>query len=144
MPDAYKSPLSKLSGEGETTYLTVRGKSTVFPGNIGVTFGDITDGPSNTIMTVEVSDDRAVVWTKPDDFQYDEQNPQQGLRRWSGLLHYITDKEKGLTRTEGGFLVGMADGAVRDLPASIKPKTLNALFTRNGGEHVDIDQVLGN
>jgi hypothetical protein len=62
----------------------------------------------------------------------------------SGLLHHITDKEKGLTRAEDGFLVGMADGAVRYLPASINLKTINALFMRNGGEHVDIDQDLRN
>ena len=32
MPSTYKSPGSKVSGEGKTNYLTVRGKNTIFPG----------------------------------------------------------------------------------------------------------------
>ena len=56
-----------------------------------------------------------------DDFEYDEKDPL-----------------KGLTGTwPGGFIVGFADGSVRLLPSSIDPKTLNGLFTRNGGEPWD-------
>ncbi len=121
MPSFYKSPKSAVSGEGKTNYLTVRGEKTVFPGAKGVTVGEITDGASNTIMTVEVSDENAVVWTKPDDFECDEKNLLKGL---IGLW-------------AGGFNAGFADGSVRFLSSSIDLKTLNALFTRNGGEAVD-------
>lgn len=125
MPDVYKSPSSKVSVAGKTNYLAVRGEKSVFPGGKGVTFQEITDGAANTIMTVEVSDDRAVIWTKPDDFQYDEQHPLEGLR--------MRGEEDAKV-----FLAGMADGSVQYLSAAIEPKTLNALFTQNGGEHVDV------
>ena len=48
-------------------------------------------------MTVEVSDAKAVPWTKPDDFEYDEKNPLKGL---VGLR-------------PDGFIAGFADGSVR-------------------------------
>lgn len=123
MPDVYKSPASKVSGEGKTNYLTVRGPQSVFPGQKAVNFAQIPDGMSKTIMTVEVDDDRAVIWTKPDDFQYDPNDPMKGL---GGLW-------------PGGFIAGFADGAVRFLWSTIDAKTLDALFTRNGKEPVETD-----
>ncbi len=97
MPAVYKHPNSAVSGQGKTNYLTVRGEKAVFPGTKGVTLKEIIDGTSNTIMTVEVSDEKAVVWTKPDDFEYDEKDPLKGL---VGL-------------SPGGFNAGFADGSVR-------------------------------
>ena len=122
MPEVYKSPKSKVSGEGKTNYLTVRGEKSVFPGKKAIGFAKIIpDGTSNTIMTVEVSDDRAVIWTKPDDFEYDQQDPMKGL---VGLW-------------PDGFIAGLADGSVRFVWSSIDPAVLKALFTRNGGEKID-------
>jgi prepilin-type processing-associated H-X9-DG protein len=119
MPKTYASPSSKV-GEGRTNYLTVRGPETVFSGNTGVSLENIQDGCANTIMAVEVSDERAIVWTRPDDFQYDEQDPMKGLVG----LH------------PGLFVAGFADGHVQLIPETINPKTLKALFTRSGGENV--------
>jgi hypothetical protein len=122
MPDYYRDPGGRLVAEGKTHYLAVRGKNTVFPGKEPVRFSDITDGTGSTIMLVEVSDPRAVIWTKPDDFQYDENNPLKGLAgRWSG-----------------GFHAAIADARTVFLPDSIDPKTLNAFFTRNGGETIEL------
>jgi hypothetical protein len=117
MPPEYRSP-NRKSGEGKTNYLAVRGEKTVFSGKQGVRFQEITDGTSNTIAIVEASDEKAVIWTKPDDFEYSEENPLQGL---VGL-------------NPNGFLVGFVDGSVQLLPATISPQDLKAFFTRNGGE----------
>jgi hypothetical protein len=125
IPDVYKSPNSKVSGEGKTNYLTVRGPHSMFPGDKALAFKDVPDGLSHTIMTVEANDDKAVIWTKPDDFQYDEEKPLDGL---GGMQ-------------PGAFLVGFGDGSVRRLPSTIDPKTLNALFTRDGGEPINMESI---
>lgn len=123
MPSVFKSPNSKLRDKGKTNYLTVRGEKTIFSGKDAMTFAKIRDGTSNTITTVEVSDDSAVIWTKPDDFAYNEKDPKKGL----------------LGLQQGGFLAGFADGSVRFIPARIDPKILIALFTCAGGEVIPRD-----
>ena len=120
MPQVYRSPGSKVSDAGKTNYLTVRGEGTIFPGKKAIGFADIRDGTSNTIMAVEASDDKAVIWTKPDDFEYGQQDPMKGL---VGLW-------------PDGFVAAMADGSVRFVWSSIDPAVLKAFFTRSGGEKV--------
>ena len=122
MPKLYRSPASHAA-PGMTNYLTVRGPNTAFPGDKGITVADITDGTSNTIMAVEVSDKKAVIWTKPDDFEFDEKNPLDGL---GGLW-------------PGGFLAAMCDGSVRLIRNSVDPKVLINLFIRNDGNVIPSD-----
>ncbi len=130
MPDTYRSPGSK-SPPGTTNYLGVGGADGVFvrprggaeaDGLLGTSFARVTDGTSNTIMTVEVPDELAVVWTRPGDFSPNKENPILGL---VGLRRNI-------------FLAGLADGSVRAISQSVDPKTLRALFTKSGGEPVDV------
>ena len=123
MPTVFMGPTVTASDQWKTNYLTIRGEDTVFPGKKGVGFEEIRDGTSNTIMTVEVSDAKAVVWTKPDDFEYDREDPIRGL---IGLR-------------PDGFLAGFADGSVRFVWSSISPEDLKARFTRDGGEKVDTE-----
>jgi hypothetical protein len=121
MPQVYASPSSGISREGKTNYLTVRGEGTIFPDQAkGLGMAAITDGTSNTILALEVNDDRAVIWTKPDDYEFDPDNPTAGL----GLLQ------------SGVFLVAMADGSVRTISMAIDPQVLKNLFTRADGEVV--------
>jgi Protein of unknown function (DUF1559) len=117
MPPEYISPNSK-AGEGTTNYLTVRGENTVFPGKQGMSIQDILDGPHQTIAMVEASDEKAVIWTKPDDFECSEDNPLKGL---IGLHPDI-------------FLAAFADASVKILPASINPQHLRFYFMRNSHE----------
>jgi len=126
IPEVYKSLKIESSHEGKTNYLTVRGDGTAFPGSKGVTIGDIKDGTSSTIMVVEVSDGRAVVWTKPDDFDYDEHDPLKGL---VGLW-------------PDGFAVSFVDGSVQFVSSAIDPTVLTPFFVRNSGKVKD-RQALG-
>jgi hypothetical protein len=123
MPKTYRSPASNAP-PGRTNYLTVRGKDTAFPGAKGVKLSEITDGTSNTIAVVEVSDKKAVVWTKPDDFEFNEKNPIDGL----------------LGLWPGGFLAAFCDGSVRFIGRSVNPKELRNAFIRNDGNPVDLDK----
>ncbi len=120
MPAVYRSPNS-TAAPGETVYLTIRGKNTVFSGAKGCKIAQITDGLSNTIVLVEAPDQAAVPWTKPDDFEFDPENPSKGL----------------FGMRPGAFIAGFADGAVRTIGQSIDPEILKALFEQNDGKAVD-------
>ena len=125
MPRIYRAANSK-GKPGMTNYLGVGGADGIFvrptPGSkLGTGFQKIVDGTSNTMMTVEVPDESAVVWTKPGDFSPNKQNPTKGLL---GLV-------------PGGFQAGLADGSVRFISENIDPATLRALFTKSGREVIN-------
>jgi hypothetical protein len=120
MPAVYRTS-SKLR-TGMTTLLGVAGERAMFSGRRELTIRDVPDGTSNTIWVVDADLDRAVVWTKPDDLTYDRDKPTLGLGN----------------RYSGGFAVLFVDASARFIPKTIDPKTLAALFTRNGGEVVNL------
>ncbi len=120
MPADFRSPKSKAAA-GLTNYLVPVGDGALYSSpRDEPQFKDITDGLSSTIMTVEVDDRHAVVWTKPDDLPFDPQDPKKGI----GNLF------------EDGFHAAFCDGSVRFLRKTIDPKTLKALMTRAGGEMI--------
>jgi hypothetical protein len=122
MPAVYADPsYSELTREGKTTYQVPVGQGTIFDTEMGVTFRDVIDGTSKTIMIVEVPPENAVVWTKPADWQVDMQNPLKGLSR--------QDRERIVTAS--------CDGAAHALPAKMEPEVLRAMLTRGGKEVFD-------
>jgi hypothetical protein len=78
MPEVLRSPSSSAAA-GRTTYVAPVMPGAIFGGPGGLTFKQITDGTSQTIMLVEADDDHAVVWTKPEDIEIDLENPSKGL-----------------------------------------------------------------
>ncbi len=119
MPSFYRDPDSKLAAEeGKTNYLTFRGEDTAFPGAEGIQYGDVRKGLSNTLMTIEVPDSKAVIWTKPDDLE---------------LHHGSVQEELGSVRPEG-FFVGFTDGHVEFLKPLTPPGLLRSVATRNDGQ----------
>jgi hypothetical protein len=124
IPEIYRSPNSKAD-PGMANYLGVSGADGVFVrpkagDKLGTSFARITDGTSNTIMTVEVSDELAVTWTKPGDFAPKKEDPTRGL----------------LGVRPGGFLAGFTDGSVRFIAEGTDADTINAYFTKSGRELV--------
>ena len=120
MPKVFQSPGSSLD-EGYTNYLAVRTPdSIIVEGAKGIRMRDIRDGTSKTISFVEVDDTHASIWTKPDDYEWDEQQPFAGIGNiWSGR-----------------FYAAFGDGRVEKIFTSTSPADLGAMFTRNGGEPV--------
>ena len=126
MPAFYRSPRSKVAGEGKTNYLTPRGEKTLFPGAKGISPTDIPDGAANTIMLVEASDESAVPWTKPDDFECNDSDPM------AGLLGLWPD----------GFLVVLADDMIAFVKTSeTDPAWVKGAFMRNGGEDIKLRKL---
>jgi hypothetical protein len=84
------------------------------------------DGAENTVVVVEVDDDRAVDWTAPSDFQPAAGAPRAGL---------------GQLRADGVFAL-LGDGRVVRLGPEIPEHQLLALFSPDGGEPVATAKAL--
>jgi prepilin-type processing-associated H-X9-DG protein len=121
MPEVFRCPASRFRQEqGLSTYRVVSGEGTVFPGREGIPFKEIKDGTSNTIMLVEVDDDHAVIWTRPEGLPFDPQNPARGL---GGQF-------------EGGFNAAFCDGSVQFLKLPADKENLRRMLLRADGEPV--------
>ena len=105
-----------------TTYVAPIGKKTVFGQDEPMQFRNITDGTSNTIAFVELKREHAIPWTSPEEYPIDESNPTAKLRDYNG-------------RT----VIAMFDGSVTNLKLDLPKETWLALFTRNGGEVVNLE-----
>ena len=127
MPKIFRAPSSTAAAQ-KTNYLGVRGKGYMFvpaknaspPGTgvLGTRLAEVLDGASGTITVVEANDESAVVWTKPDDFEPNEQDMQKGLL---GLY-------------PNGFHAAYADGSVRFVSQSVDKSVLKTMFTKAGGD----------
>lgn len=123
MPAVYLDSSSALNAaEGRTHYLGVKGPGTLFNGTKdGVSLRQVNDGTSNTIAVLQVNDSRAVPWTKPEDWEFNEKDPLAGL---SGSMH------------PGVFVAGICDGSVRMISEAIDLKVFKGMLTFDGGEMV--------
>lgn len=108
---------------GYTSYAAVFGPDCAFRGTEVVTIKEITDGISNTLLIGECTRTK-IPWTKPDDIDIE-------------LLPALGDADGFSGSHEGGVHFLIADGAVRFVKLTTAQETVNALFTRNGGETTD-------
>jgi hypothetical protein len=81
------------------------------------------DGTSQTILLLEVDADRAVEWTRPDDYEVDPKQPLAGV---------------GHLREGAVFAAGFADGAVRAISARIDPQDFLSLVKKSDGRAVQL------
>jgi hypothetical protein len=121
MPAAFRSPTEPAGSKNtNASYFVLGGPGTIFDGNKGTAFKEITDGLANTILLVEAK--RDIPWTKPEDILYDPDKPLPEL---------------------GGYFPGVvntafADATVRGLPSNISDKVLRPLITKADGQAVKI------
>jgi hypothetical protein len=123
MPEIYADPgLPRLAREGRTTYCVPTGAGMIFEGREGIRIKDVTDGLSNTILALEVTPANAVVWTKPDDWEVDLDDPLRGVKR-------DVDEPRG-----EAFAAAFADGSCRMISNNVEPKSFAAMLTRAAGD----------
>jgi hypothetical protein len=121
MPLIYKNPSSQLQGP-MSNYLLPTGKGSIFEDpKKEVGLRDITDGSSNTILALEVNDEKAVKWTQPGDLAYDMDDPLVGL----GNAH------------PGGFMAAFGDGSVRFIAQTIDEELFGFLLGMADGQRTD-------
>jgi hypothetical protein len=123
MPAVFLDPSSRLPAtEGRTHYLGVKGEEMLFNGtDKGTEIRRISDGTARTIAVLQVNDERATTWTRPDDWEFDPQSPLKGL---SGSMH------------PGVFMAGFVDGHIQSINESIDPTVFKAMLTITGDEKI--------
>ena len=129
MPAFYLDPSSpKYTPEmGHTHYLGIKGENAAFnPGPEGNKIRTFTDGTSNTLMVLQVNDERATIWTQPDDWELNEGNPLAGLV--PGIHPTI-------------FNAAFTDGSVRSFANDLDIDVFKKAITRSGREVFDWRQL---
>jgi hypothetical protein len=87
---------------------------------------DIKDGTSKTIGIVEVTPESDVIWTRPDDWEVDWDEPTKGL----------------LSKPGQPFVACFLDGSVRIMPGSIDKEVFRRLLMADDGYPVQIPDTL--
>jgi hypothetical protein len=144
----YRDP-ARDGNDALTDYAAIVGESAIFMPNLvkmqsaddfpaclqqaKVSFSQVTDGTSNTIMFASLDPSRKVPWTKPEDIVVGEDFP--GVGKPAGIGGSHPGAEPGTTLA----LVAFTDGSVRVIPGSLDGTTIMPFLTRNGGEVVDDD-----
>ena len=116
MPAVFSNP--NLIPSNRTNYLAIAAEDGVMTGAKAVDIQSILDGTANTVMFVEADENQSVIWTQPEDLEFDADRPLKGL----GTLR------------PGGFNSAFCDGSVRFISNSIDLDVWRAIVTRNGEE----------
>ena len=119
----------------ETTYVAVVGDTTAWPGARGVRFRDMTDGASNSLLVVEITNS-GIHWLEPRDLQFDKLPLKINPREASG----ISSQHGDVAHRDGAHHYGahalFGDGQVQYLENSLPEETLRLLLEINDGEEL--------
>lgn len=126
MPEVYRSPRHE-SRRGFTNYLAVGGEQSFFRHTGRSRVGSCNDGTSNTISVIEVDRANSMVWTSPQDFNWNRDNPNEGI---------------GVRGEQNNFLFALADTSVHLLPRETNSSTLEGMYVCNDGRVLGLESLL--
>ena len=121
-----KDPVFRQSQWFDTNYFAVLGPRTIWSTDGSVSFDDVVDGTQRTICIVEVAGS-GVHWMEPRDLHFERMSfDVNGLSN-----HGLSSHHGSVSRTKHAGIchVGVLDGSVFALPASISQKYLRELLT---------------
>ncbi len=123
MPKVFEMPNVLVIREGTTYFQAFTGAKTAFPGREGLRYpAGLTDGTANTILVAAAA--QPVYWAAPHDLQLTGQAAPLTLLGAFYGPH---------------FLVGLADGTVKEVPQRIGATTLRAAVSPAGGDALGAD-----
>lgn len=129
MPDVFADPdpaiRAKIGDKGRTTFVVPTGEGLIFGKKEGAKFKAMIDGTSNTILAIEVVPERAVVWTKPADWEVDLANPLAGVAR----------------KDRSGFIAAWADGHASYMSNDNSSELMRKLLTPAGEEIIEQNEI---
>jgi hypothetical protein len=117
MPEIYRRAYGDPKST-KTPFVLPVGKHTAYPGGRELTISEIHDGVSKTVALLSVAPEHEVVWTKPDDWEVDWDDPSKGLDYLgdSTIAAFLDAHTKALPKTASQELwrriLGAADGLI--------------------------------
>lgn len=115
MPAVYASPERT---DNKTCLLAIANRTSIMGRKRPPRRNAIEDGAENTLIVLEVAADRAVEWTRPDDFEAEINNPFAGLT----------------TSRSGQVYVAWADGSVGSVDADANAVAVRRAVTYEAGD----------
>lgn len=112
MPPVYRT--ARVKTPGHTSLLGIVHRADGFlTGGTGRRLADVRDGFANTMCIIEVGPDKAVPWTKPAEYSFEETDPLGGIGKLSSK----------------SFRCLLLDGTPRTFPLSLPKKTVAGMMT---------------
>ena len=124
-PDFYTCPSDRTAS---CNYFIVTVPDGVFEGGASTSFGDISDGASNTIMVVEVIGS-GIDWREPRDL---------GPAALSAPINSVKNGTVISSAHRGGAMAAFGDGRVRFVPDTTEQHILQALITKSDGQAFEL------
>ena len=133
-PTPYQCPADQQAAKGATSYVAVTGDDTLWPLDQSLTFDDVADGISRTILVVELSNS-GVPWMEPRDLPFDRMTFEIGAEQGIGIRGEHGGKNRWFREDDPTLAnVLMGDGSVRTLGGpDLTPETVRSLLLRDDG-----------
>ena len=119
----YCCPSQSRGGNTTTNYVAVVGPDTAWPGSESIRYDDLKDGPSETILLVEVADSD-IHWMEPRDLRTDQ-------------MSFAINSKPGKSISSNhprGAHIGFCNAAVHALSEKTTLYLIDGLLTIDGGE----------